>query len=272
MSQPGSSTAAGGVKTPAMIILAGGLGTRLSEETAVRPKPMVTIGGKPILWHIMKGCREGGIRRFVVALGHNGDVIKEFLLHLGSLSSSFTVDLKERTVSRLADDQDEDWIVTALETGETTSTGGRIKRAIEYLDEERAMVTYGDAVTDLDVRRVLTFHAHHGTLATVTAVRPQARFGRLELRGDRVEKFGEKPQSGEGWINGGFFVLERGVADFIAGDGTTFEIEPLSGLAEAGQLVAYRHEGFWHPMDTLRERNSLEAMWQSGSPAWRTWE
>ena len=256
---------------PAMVILAGGLGTRLSEETGTKPKPMVTVGGRPMLWHIMKMCSAAGVSRFVIALGYRGDVVKDYVLQMHHMSASFSVDLKSGEVSRHDQGAPEDWIVTALDTGEETSTGGRIKRALDFLDEDRVMVTYGDAVSDVDVRSVVEFHDSHQSLATVTAVRPPARFGRLDLEGDLVVRFGEKPQAEQGWINGGFFVLDRDTSAWIDDDLTVFEHEPLTRLASAGQLRAFKHEGFWHPMDTLREREALEAMWASGSPPWRRW-
>jgi glucose-1-phosphate cytidylyltransferase len=255
-----------------MVILAGGLGTRLSEETVSRPKPMVTIGGKPILWHIMKICGAAGIRDFVIALGHQGDVIREYLLHLPKMNTDFRVNVKSGAVVQLAASTTEDWTVTALETGEGTGTGGRIKAALEYLGVPRVMATYGDAVTNLDVRDVLKFHEENPALATVTAVRPPARFGYLDIDGPSVVRFGEKLQADAGWINGGFFVLESGVAEWIESSQTTFEAGPLTTLAQKGQLNAFRHDGFWQPMDTLRERNILEELWRGGAAPWKIWD
>jgi glucose-1-phosphate cytidylyltransferase len=253
------------------IILAGGLGTRLSEETVNIPKPMVTIGGRPMLWHIMKSYSHYGHRDFVLCLGYRGEVIKEWLWNLERLDGSFEMDLRTGELKSLGDSEPEPWRVTALETGQDTQTGGRLKRALEAVDDETVMVTYGDGVADIDLKALVAFHRSHGKLATVTAVRPPARFGRLHLDGEQVTKFGEKSQSEEGWINGGFFVLDRRVGDYIAGDSTLFEQEPLSTLASEGQLMGYRHGGFWQPMDTLRERHILENLWEQGLAPWRKW-
>lgn len=253
------------------IILAGGLGTRLSEETVSVPKPMVMIGGKPMLWHIMKIYSHYGHTDFVVCLGYKGEVIKEWLLNLDRFDGSFEIDLSNGAVKPLGDSQRESWNVMALETGDATQTGGRLKRALEAVDDEEVLVTYGDGVADVDLDALLAFHRSHGRLATVTAVRPPARFGRLHLDGDQVTAFGEKSQSEEGWINGGFFVLNRKVSDFIEGDTTLWEKEPLSRLALRGELMAHRHEGYWQPMDTLRERQDLESLWESGGAPWVTW-
>ena len=253
------------------IILAGGLGTRLSEETISVPKPMVTIGGKPMLWHIMKIYSHYGHRDFVVCLGYKGEVIKEWLLNLDRFDGSFEIDLTSGALKPLGDSQREPWTVMALETGQDTQTGGRLKRALEAVDDEEVFVTYGDGVADVDLDALLAFHRGHGKLATVTAVRPPARFGRLHLDGDEVTRFGEKTQSEEGWINGGFFVLNRSVGDYIAGDSTLWEKEPLSTLASEGQLMAFRHDGYWQPMDTLRERHDLESQWHGGGAPWKLW-
>ena len=254
------------------VILAGGLGTRLSEQTISVPKPMVTIGGKPMLWHIMKIYSHYGHRQFVVCLGYKGDVIKEWLLDLDRFDGSFEIDLSSGAMKPLGDAQRESWTVIALETGENTQTGGRLKRALESIDDEEVFVTYGDGVADVDLDALLAFHRSHGRLATVTAVRPPARFGRLHIDGDEVTRFGEKTQSEEGWINGGFFVVNRRVLDYIEGDETLFEREPLTALAAAGELMAYRHEGYWQPMDTLRERQDLEHLWASGRAPWAIWK
>ena len=251
------------------IILAGGLGTRLSEETVSVPKPMVTIGGKPLLWHIMKIYSHYGHHDFVVCLGYKGEVIKEWLLNLDRFDGSFEIDLASGALKPLGDSQREPWTVMALETGQDTQTGGRLKRALSAIDDAEVFVTYGDGVADVDVDALLAFHRSHGRLATVTAVRPPARFGRLHLDGDRVTKFGEKTQSEEGWINGGFFVVNRRVADYIEGDDTLWEREPLSQLALKGELQAYRHHGYWQPMDTVRERHDLEAQWLGGEAPWK---
>lgn len=254
------------------VILAGGLGTRLAEETATRPKPMVTVGGKPLLWHLMKIYSSYGHRDFVLALGYRADVVKEYLLHLHALSASFEIDLGTGKLTTISDVEREDWRVAALDTGLKTQTGGRIKRAIAYVDEDSIMATYGDGLADIDIGRLLDFHRSHGRLATVTAVRPPARFGRLHLDGSQVSGFGEKPQGGEGWINGGFFVFNRGVADYIDNDDQPLELDPMMRLVANDQLMAFRHEGFWQPMDTLRERQDLESLWHNGTAPWRTWE
>jgi glucose-1-phosphate cytidylyltransferase len=253
------------------IILAGGLGTRLSEETVNVPKPMVTIGGKPMLWHIMKTYSHYGHNDFVLCLGYKSEVVKEWLVNLSRLDGSFDIDLATGEVRSLEDSQREPWQVLALDTGDATQTGGRLKRALEAIDDEMVFATYGDGVADVDLDELLEFHLRHGKLATVTAVRPPARFGRLHFEGDRVSEFGEKPQSEEGWINGGFFVLDRRVAAYILDDETLFEREPLSTLAASGELMGYRHEGYWQPMDTLRERHDLERLWASGEAPWKLW-
>lgn len=254
------------------IILAGGLGTRLSEETMSVPKPMVTIGGKPMLWHIMKTFAHFGHKDFLLCLGYKGDSIKKWLLDVDRVSGSFSINLATGEVQPFGDHAREDWRVMALETGETTQTGGRLKRALESIDDEAVFMTYGDGVADMDLDALLDFHRSHGRLATVTAVRPPARFGRLHLDGSSVTRFGEKPQSEEGWINGGFFVLNRRVADYIESDETLWEQQPLSTLASQGQLMAYQHEGYWQPMDTLRERQDLERLWAAGEAPWRVWD
>lgn len=253
-----------------VVILAGGFGTRLAEETVVRPKPMVDIGGHPILWHIMKSYAHYGHREFVVALGYKAEVIKRFFLDYADLDGDLTVGLRNRSVDR-HDHHAEDWKVHLIDTGMATMTGGRLKRLRDLLANETFMMTYGDGVGDVDITALLDFHRSHGKLATVTAVRPPARFGGLEFDGDRVRRFTEKPQIGEGWINGGFFVLEPGVMDFIEGDSTKFEQEPLMKLAEAGQLMAYRHESFWACMDTLRDKQQLDRRWAENDAAWKVW-
>ena len=252
------------------VILAGGLGSRLSEETDVRPKPMVEIGGRPILWHIMKHFAHYGIHEFVVALGYKGEVIKRHFVDFVGLDGNLSVYLKERRVDR-PDPSAESWVVHLVETGLETITGGRLKRLRPWLDPETFLMTYGDGVSDVDLGKLMAFHQGHGRLATITAVRPPARFGALHLEGDRVQQFSEKPQIGEGWINGGFFVLEPGVLDYIDGDHIHWEREPLERLAEEGQLMAYRHESFWLPMDTLRDRRALEALWATGRAPWKVW-
>jgi glucose-1-phosphate cytidylyltransferase len=253
------------------VILAGGLGTRLSEETIARPKPMVDIGGLPILWHIMKAYGEAGFREFVVALGYKGDVIKAFFLDFLRFQNSLSLELAEGRVDVHAGER-ENWLVHLIDSGVETETGGRLKRLSSWVSDGTFMMTYGDGVADIDVRSLLAFHRRHGRLATLTAVRPPARFGALELAGDFVERFSEKPQTGDGWINGGYFVLEPEVLGYIAGDQTIFEHGPLTRLAEDGQLAAYRHEGFWHCMDTLRDVRLLNAMWSDGRAPWAVWK
>jgi glucose-1-phosphate cytidylyltransferase len=252
-----------------VVILAGGLGTRLAEETGTRPKPMVEIGGQPILWHIMKHFAHYGLNEFTIALGHKGEVIKRYFVDRLELDGSLTLCSRTRSLER-HDGHAEDWTVHLMETGHDTMTGGRLKSLQQHLSGGTFMLTYGDGVSDVDIGRLLEFHRGHGRLATVTAVRPPARFGGLEFDGDRVVRFTEKPQLGEGWINGGFFVLETGVLDYIDGD-RHWEREPLSRLAEVGQLMAFRHEGFWQPMDTLREKQLLERLWEEGAAPWKVW-
>jgi glucose-1-phosphate cytidylyltransferase len=253
-----------------VVILCGGLGTRLREETELRPKPMVEIGGRPILWHIMQGYASHGFNEFALALGYRGEVIKRYFLDYYHLRSNLSVRLGDGTVTT-RDGEREDWLVHLVDTGAQTQTGGRIRRLAPWIGQESFMLTYGDGVCDADLAALLRFHERHGKLATVTAVRPPARFGGLTFEGDLVTEFSEKPQIGEGWINGGFFVLEPKVLDYIEGDGTTFEREPLERLAKDGQLVAYRHEGFWQCMDTLRDVRLLETLWASGQAPWKAW-
>src|SRR5690348_1339846 len=229
-------------------ILAGGVGSRIQEETEVKPKPMVEIGGKPILWHIMKIYAHQGFRDFVVALGYKGDYVKRYMVDYASLEGDLTVGLRDGRVEAHANGDRDDWNVALVDTGQTTNKGGRIKRLGPYLGEETFMMTWGDGVSDIDLNRLVAFHRAHGKLATVTAVRPPARFGHIELDGDVVTEFSEKPQAHEGWINGAFFVLEPQVLDYIDGDDTEWEKEPLERLAADGQLMAYRHEGFWQCM------------------------
>jgi glucose-1-phosphate cytidylyltransferase len=253
------------------VILAGGTGTRLSEETAVRPKPMVEIGGKPILWHIMKVYGAQGFSEFVIALGYKGEAIKEYFLNFHALNADLTLDLSsgERVVHST---ETLPWKVHLVETGLYTQTGGRLARLKPWLgDDDLFLMTYGDGVADLDLRALVDFHLSHGKLATVTAVPPPARFGGLSLEGNRVLHFVEKPKAGEGWINGGFFVLNRKVLDYIDGDATLWEHEPLEKLAADGELMAFRHDGFWQPMDTLRDKRHLEELWSSGRAPWKVW-
>ena len=252
-----------------VVIFAGGLGSRLSEETESKPKPMVEIGGRPILWHIMKHYAHHGIKEFVVALGYRGEVIKRWFLDMAELHGSFTLSLGDRRVER-HDRPLDDWKLMLIDTGVETQTGGRLARVAPLLRDGTFMLTYGDGLCDLDLGKLLAFHRAHGKLATVTAVRPPARFGELEFDGDLVRRFSEKPQLGEGWINGGFFVLEPGVLDLIPGD-VHWEREPLERLAAAGQLMAYKHESFWQCMDTLREKRLLDYLWVNGRAPWKVW-
>ena len=249
-------------------ILAGGKGTRLSEETTIKPKPMVEIGSNPIIWHIMMHYAHFGFKDFVIALGYKGEVLKKYMVDYLSLGSSLTVDFRNGEV-RSHDNYHPDWVVELIDTGHETMTGGRIKRLQPYLGNETFMLTWGDGVSDVDLKRLLAFHRSHGKLATMTAVRPPARYGHLEFDGDRIVSFEEKPQTAEGWINGAFFVLEPEVFEYIDGDETMFEHEPLSRLADEGQLMAYKHESFWQCMDTLREKHILETLWQSKNPPWQ---
>jgi glucose-1-phosphate cytidylyltransferase len=253
------------------IILAGGLGTRLSEETEVKPKPMVAIGGHPILWHIMNIYAHHGQRDFVVALGYRGECIKEYFLNFMAMNADLTVDLGAGT-TRVHERHHPAWKVDLVDTGQDTQTGGRLLRLKAWLgDEDTFMLTYGDGVADINIPALLAFHRQHGRLATVTAVRPPARFGAITMDGDRVSGFAEKTQVDEGWINGGFFVLDRRVLDFIDGDLTLWEAQPLERLTAQGELMAYRHEGYWQPMDTVRERKLLEELWRSGRAPWKVW-
>jgi len=252
------------------VILAGGLGSRLMEETELRPKPMVEIGERPILWHVMKHYTHYGMREFVIALGYRGEVIKRYFAEAVSLDGSMTVRTRERRIER-HDESKEDWVVHLVETGADAMTGGRLKQLAAWLGDGTFMMTYGDGLSNVDLTALCAFHKKHGRLATVTAVRPPSRFGGIELNGEHVARFSEKAQITEGWINGGFFVLEPGVIDYIEGRDTYWEREPLERLTEEGQLMAFRHEAFWQPMDTLRDKNVLEELWQSGSPPWKVW-
>ncbi|WP_225938586.1 glucose-1-phosphate cytidylyltransferase [Kovacikia minuta] len=253
-------------------ILAGGLGTRLAEETETKPKPMVEIGGRPILWHIMRHYYHYDFKEFVVALGYKGEVIKKYMVDYCSLSSNLTVSLSSGLVKKHGVYDELDWTIDLIETGTTTNTGGRIKRLAPYIGKETFMLTWGDGVSDINLHDLLEFHRAHGKLATLTAVRPPARFGHLELDGDQIVEFSEKPQTREGWINGAFFVLEPEVFDYIDGDDTQWEKEPLERLAQDGQLMAYRHSSFWQCMDTVRDKKLLETLWQSGNAPWKIWE
>lgn len=248
-----------------VILLAGGFGTRLSEYTDSIPKPMVPIGGKPILWHIMKTYAHFGHHDFYVALGYKAEVIKSFFLNYRSLNADFTVDLGTGAVSPHQLDV-VDWKVTLVNTGDSSLTGGRVKRMQKYIGNETFMLTYGDGVADIDLDSLLQFHRSHGKMVTVSAVRPAARFGELELDGAHVKQFQEKPQLHEGWINGGYFVIEPPFFDLIAGDKTMLERDPLEQAANSGELMAYHHDGFWHCMDTKRDHELLESLWLKGAP------
>ena len=252
-------------------ILAGGVGSRIQEETEIKPKPMVEIGGRPILWHIMKIYASQGFDDFVIALGYKGEYIKRYMMDYASLSSDLRIKLGTGEFTREANGRVDDWAVTLADTGQGTATGGRIKRLAPYLGDGTFMLTWGDGVAHIELKRLLDFHRAHGKLATVTAVRPPARFGSFALDGDRVVEFAEKSQIGEGWINGAFFVLEPGVFDYVEGDDTQWEQGPMENLARDGQLMAYRHEGFWQCMDTLRDRKLLDELWASGNAPWKIW-
>lgn len=252
-------------------ILAGGVGTRLAEETEIKPKPMVEIGGRPILWHIMQHYYGYGHKDFVIALGYKGDYIKKYFTDYASLSGSMKISLRSKQVTHL-DGNVPDWNIELIDTGAPTLTGGRIKRLQPFIGNETFMLTWGDGVSNVDLNKLLKFHKSHGKLATVTTVRPTARFGHIEFDGDRVERFTEKPQTAEGWINGAFFVIDPKVFDYIDGDSTQFEKEPMEGLARDGQLMAYKHEGFWQCMDTLRDKHLLQDLWDKGNPPWKTWK
>jgi glucose-1-phosphate cytidylyltransferase len=252
------------------VILAGGYGTRISEESAVRPKPMVEIGEKPILWHIMKIYAAHGIDEFVIAAGYRGYLIKEYFANYFLHTTDITVDLKTRGIQTLSSST-EPWTVTVVDTGEGTMTGGRLKRVREHVGDETFCLTYGDCVTDLDVAKEIEFHRESGALATLAAVQPPGRFGVLSLHDDRVTSFLEKPAGEGGWVNGGFFVVEPEVLDLIDGDVTVWEREPMELLAREDRLAAYKHSGFWHPMDTLRDKAVLEELWASGDAPWKVW-
>lgn len=254
-----------------IVILAGGLGTRLAEETEVKPKPMVEIGGWPILWHITKHYAHYGFKEFFITLGYKGETIKRYFLDYQSLSGSMTLDLANGSVQMLNRDS-EDWTLHLLDTGMDTNTGGRVKRLEPWLSDGTFMLTYGDGLSDLDLSELLEFHRHHGRVATVTAVRPPARFGGLIFEGDLVTTFVEKPQIGEGWINGGFMVFEASVFDYLKGDNDSLEADVLERLAREHQLAAYRHSGFWQCMDTLRDKRLLETLWQENRAPWKVWD
>ena len=254
------------------VILAGGFGSRLSEETQVKPKPMVEIGGNPILWHIMKLYSFHGINEFIICCGYRGHLIKEYFANYFLYMSDVTFDMKHNKMEVLQNGV-EPWKVTLIDTGEATMTGGRLKRVRPYIGNETFCFTYGDGVSDLEMNKLIAFHREQGGLATLTAVQPPGRFGAFSLEQDQIKipSFKEKPQGGTGWINGGFFVLEPSVMDYIAGDSTIWERDPMEALAQEGKLAAYRHRGFWQNMDTLRDKMYLEQLWASGNPPWKIW-
>ena len=252
------------------VILAGGLGTRLSEETGTRPKPMVDIGGRPILWHIMKTYSHYGIQDFVICLGYKGYMIKEYFSNYFLHMSDVTIDIVNNSM-KIHQNNAEPWRVTLVDTGENTMTGGRLKRVRSYLNNETFCMTYGDGVGNVNIEALLTFHRAHGKMATLTATQPPGRFGALDLDGSRIASFQEKPHGDGSWINGGFFVLETGVIDYIADDSTLWEKEPMEKLAQQNQLHAFLHKGFWQPMDTLRDKVHLEELWNSGKAPWKIW-
>jgi glucose-1-phosphate cytidylyltransferase len=255
------------------VILAGGLGTRLSEETDIKPKPMIEIGQRPILWHIMKTYSAHGVNDFIICCGYKGYVIKEYFANYFLHMSDVTIDMKDNSM-KVHQNNAEPWTVTLVDTGENTQTGGRLKRVQKYLkDEESFCFTYGDGVSDVDITSLIKFHKTHGKLATLTATRPPGRYGALKIVEDgSVEHFQEKPDGDGSWINGGFFVLSPKIFDRIANDQTSWEGEPLAGLAEEGNLLSFKHEGFWQPMDTLREKKLLNDLWEGGKAPWKVWE
>lgn len=253
------------------VILAGGLGTRLAEETSIRPKPMVEIGGRPILWHIMKMYDTHGIRDFIICLGYKGEYIKDYFLRYRMATSDLVLDFRSDTQEILAS-KTEPWRISLIDTGQNTMVGGRIKRILPYVsDDESFCLTYGDGVSDVDISAVIAQHRRTGVLATVTAAQPPGRFGALNIEDDKVAAFREKPEGDGNWINGGFFVLSPKVGDYIAGDKTVWEQEPMERLAQDGQLGVYRHSGFWQPMDTLSDKKKLEDLWAAGKAPWYTW-
>lgn len=253
------------------VILAGGFGTRLSEETDIRPKPMVNIGDRPILWHIMKMYSSHGINDFVICLGYKGYVIKEYFYNYSLHMSDVTFDMREQSTV-VHQRAGEPWSVTLIDTGEKAMTGGRLKAVAPYIQDEDAFcLTYGDGVSDVDITRLVNFHKSHNALSTVTAIRPPGRFGVLNMSGNRIDSFEEKPAGDGAWINGGFFVLSPKVLEYIEGPNTVWEQEPMRRLAENGELMAYRHDGFWQCMDTLRDKQLLEKLWESGKAPWKAW-
>lgn len=255
-----------------VLILAGGFGTRISEATDSKPKPMIEIGGKPILWHIMKSYSEHGFNEFVILLGYKSYVIKEFFANYFLHQSDVTFDLKNNSME-VHDNFSENWKVTLIDTGLNTFTGGRIKRAAKFIGNEPFLLTYGDGVADVNIKETVDFHKEHGKKITMTAIQPEGRFGALGIDNDQtIHSFLEKPKGDGAWINGGYFICEPSVIEYIAGDETIFEREPLENLAKEGELKAYKHYGFWQCMDTLRDKNKLEELWQSGTPPWKNWD
>jgi len=252
------------------VILAGGFGTRISEETHLKPKPMIEIGGKPVLWHIMKTYSAHGINDFIICLGYKGYLIKEYFANYYLHQSDVTFDMQDNSM-KVHQNTAEPWKVTLVDTGEKTMTGGRLKRISHYLDDEDFCFTYGDGVSDVDLGALIAFHQQQHTLATVTAVQPPGRFGSLDVSGHKIRTFEEKPQGDGSWVNGGYFVLSPKVLDYIEGDHTSWEAEPLQQLAKEGQLGAFHHDGFWQPMDTLRDKTHLEELWSSDKAPWKTW-
>lgn len=253
-----------------VVLLAGGFGTRISEESHLKPKPMIEVGGKPILWHIMKIYSHYGLNDFVICCGYKGYVIKEYFANYFLHTSDVTFDMKSNKME-IHQNSSEPWKVTLVDTGEETMTGGRIRRVKDYIGKEDFCLTYGDGVADVDIKQVLEFHKKHGGLATLTATQPPGRFGALNLQGNKIRSFQEKPEGDGNWINGGFFVLNHKVIDLIPDDKTVWEKGPMESLAKDGELHAYFHKGFWQPMDTLRDKNHLEELWQSGKAPWRVW-
>lgn len=254
------------------VILAGGFGTRIAEESDTRPKPLIEIGQKPLIWHILKIYAQHGINDFIICLGYKGYMIKEFFLNYSRHMSDVTINLAKDNY-KILNNYAEDWRITLVDTGEETLTGGRLKRIAQHIENETFCLTYGDGLSNINITAELEFHRKHGKLATVAAVQPLGRFGVLSINvNEQVSKFEEKPSDEIGWINGGFFILEPGVIPYIAGDNTSWEREPLSNLAKDGQLVAFCHRGFWQPCDTLRDKRELEALWATGNAPWRTWD
>ncbi len=254
------------------VILAGGFGTRISEESRFKPKPMIEVGGMPVLWHIMKEYTRYGYREFIICAGYKQEVIKKWFADYFIYNSDITFDFSQGNQMTVHNSYTEDWKVTIVDTGLNTMTGGRIKRVKSYIGNETFMMTYGDGVADIDIGKLVETHRKHGKLATLTAVQPEGRFGVMDMEGDQIKSFREKSQTDVNWINGGYMVLEPEVLDYIEGDETSFEREPLEQLAQEGQLMSYRHKGFWRCMDTLQDKQRLEELWNSGNAPWKTWE